>query len=147
MGNRRKAQPGATEEEEDAPQQEQELENSVQHLQSMFQAFMVAKQKQEDRAIEDQARQEQRWRGIVHQFGMLQDEVRQERRELGRGRGRSRMRAEQHGFSLSAPVSTAVSPAHATQIGAQAELQRWAPEDQGSGEDEGQAAAVTSLPL
>ncbi|KAL2082862.1 hypothetical protein ACEWY4_020635 [Coilia grayii] len=131
MGNKRRQQTEAAEEEEDSPQQA--LENSVQQLQSMFQAFLVTQQRQEQRAVEEQTRQDQRWRGIVHQFSRLQEEVRQERGELSRGRGGPTLRAEQHGISLSAPVSTAVSPAHALQVEDYTELQRGASEDQGAG--------------
>lgn len=96
--------------------------------------------------MQEQARQDQRWRGMVHQFSLLQDEVRQERWELGRGRGRARPMEEQHGLSLSAPVSTAVSPSHAMSREAQADLQWWASGGQGPAGAVTMPAAAAVIP-
>ena len=53
---------------------------------------------------------------MVHHFNVLQEEVRQERWELGKGRGKVRQLEGLHGTSTSAPVSTPTSPSLRLQI-------------------------------
>ena len=64
-------------EEEDCSQSA--MENSMQELHKMFQRLMTAQEKQEERTKQEQARQDQRWKGMVLHFNVLQEEVRQER--------------------------------------------------------------------
>ena len=95
------------------------MENSMQELHKMFQRLMTAQEKQEERTKQEQARQDQRWKGMVLHFNVLQEEVRQERWELGKGQGKVRLLEGLHGTSTSAPVSTATSPLRAGTGGTQ----------------------------
>ena len=114
------------------------VESSLLELHKMLQRLMTAQEKQEERTKQEQARQDQRWKGMVHHFNVLQEEVRQERWELGKGQGKVRLLEGLHGTSTSAPVSTATSPLRAGTGGAQIDPW-WAAGGQGS------AAAVPTV--
>ena len=114
------------------------VESSLLELHKMLQRLMTAQEKQEERTKQEQARQDQRWKGMVHNFNVLQEEVRQERWELGKGQGKVRLLEGLHGTSTSAPVSTATSPLRAGTGGAQIDPW-WAAGGQGS------AAAVPTV--
>lgn len=103
----------AAEPTEDDGSMQTTMETSLLELQKMFHTLLSTQKKQEEQAKQEQDRQEQRWRGMVHQFNLLQGEVRQERWEMRRSRGPTNLLEGSQGLLFSAPVSTATSPARA----------------------------------
>ncbi|KAL7870301.1 hypothetical protein SRHO_G00077980 [Serrasalmus rhombeus] len=76
-------QPDTGAEEEEEPSSAQGLDRSageIANLQRMLQHFMDIQQRKDDEWRREASRQDQRWRSLQHQFGLLQEEVQKGRR-------------------------------------------------------------------